>query len=391
MPDMISLSKKTASVKPYYFFNLQQKIDQLKASGKDILRLDIGSPDLPPPPEVIDALVESARRPDTHGYTPNRGPLAYREALAKYYQDRFGVILDPEKEVLPLLGSKEGIINLHQVIIDPGDEVLVPNPGYPSYRFAAEYAGGTVREYSLIPAHQYLPDNEEIKGKLSGRTKILWINYPNNPTGATIQLETMQALVNLALEKNFFIVHDAPYSDIYYEKPLPPSILSIPGAKDIAVEINSLSKTFHMAGWRIGMICGNRDIIQAIQVLKSKVDNSTAAPIFSAAIRAFSLKRDWIEERNQVMKKRRDIFCTFLNNHTAEFSVPKAGFYIWAKIPQAYPTAADFCDKALMEAGVSMTPGYIYGTNGNLYYRVSLCQPQEILSQAIERLQVWTK
>ena len=388
---MISLSKKAAAVKPYYFFNLQKKIDQLKETGRTVLRLDIGSPDLPPPPEVLATLAETVQAPGMHGYTPNRGPAAYREAVARYYWKRFQTTLDPETEVLPLLGSKEGIINLHQVMIDPGDEVLIPNPGYPSYRFGTEHAGGVVREYTLSMANQYLPDAAQIESLLTPRTKVLWLNYPNNPTGATIDIACMQTLVELARKHQFLIIHDAPYTEIYFDGSKPPSILSVPGAKDVAVEINSLSKTFHMAGWRIGMVCGNAEVIQALQVLKSKVDNSTAAPIFAAATKAFTLQRSWMDERNQIMKQRRDCFLPYLKKYAPEYILPHGGFYIWAKIPAQFSTSAVFCDTALQETGVSITPGYIYGSNGVDYYRISLCQPETVLRQAIKQLQDWLK
>ena len=388
---MISLSKKALSNKPYYFASLQQKIDQLTNDGKSVFRLDIGSPDMPPPPQVIESLVQATRMSDMHGYTPNRGPAAYRQAVADYYRKRFHVQLDSESEILPLLGSKEGIVNLHQVLIDPGDEVLIPNPGYPSYRFGAEYAGGVLCEYTLSMENRYLPDVQYLETLITPRTKLLWLNYPNNPTGATIDIATLQALVDLARKHQFYIIHDAPYTEIYFDGQQPPSILSIPGAKEVAVEINSLSKTFHLAGWRIGMACGNAHVIKALLAFKSKVDNSTAAPIFAAATTAFSLPRTWMEERNKMMKQRRDCFIPFLDAFAPSYLLPQGSFYIWAKIPTQFTSAAEFCDQALNYANVSITPGYIYGSNGVDYYRISLCQPEPILKQAIDHLQSWLK
>jgi LL-diaminopimelate aminotransferase len=386
---MIIPSTKISGIKPYYFLNLQKRIDELQSTGREIIRLDIGSPDLPPPPEVIDSLTQSIRRPDTHGYTSTRGPAYFREAVAAYYQTRFDVTLNPEEEISPLLGSKEAIINLHQVLINPGDAVLIPNPGYPTYSFGAEYAGAIVIPYALNSENAFSLDIEKITNALTDNTKLVWINFPNNPTGSVVQSDTLESLVKLAMERHFILIHDAPYSDIYYEEPKPPSLLSIPGARDVAVEINSLSKTYHMAGWRIGMICGNREIISAIQTLKSKVDNSTSIPIFRAASMALLMDRNWILTRNQEMKNRRDLFIDYLTKISPCFIKPKAGFYLWAQIPASFQSDVDFCNEALDNAGVSMTPGSIYGSNGKNFFRISFCQPQDVLQRAINKLQAW--
>ncbi len=386
---MIKPSTKISAIKPYYFLNLQKRIDELQGSGREIIRLDIGSPDLPPPPKVVESLTESIRQPDTHGYTSTRGPAYFREAVAAYYQTRFNVTLDPEKEISPLLGSKEAIINLHQVLINPGDVVLVPNPGYPTYSFGAEYAGAKVINYDLTSENEFSLTIQQIENIISDNTKVVWINFPNNPTGSVVQSEVLEHLVNLAIAKQFILIHDAPYSDIYFEDHTPPSLLSIPGAKDVCVEINSLSKTYHMAGWRIGMICGNRDIITALQTLKSKVDNSTSIPIFRAASTALLMDRTWILARNQVMKHRRDLFTDYLTRISPDYSKPKAGFYLWAQIPASFQSDVHFCNEALDNAGVSMTPGSIYGSNGKDFFRISLCQPEDVLIKAINKLQAW--
>jgi LL-diaminopimelate aminotransferase len=386
---MIAQSKRINSIKPYYFLNLQNKIEQLNAQGKEVIRLDIGSPDLPPPDVVIETLARVSKQPDAHGYMPTQGPDSYREAVADYYQQRFNVKLNPQTEINPLLGSKEGIINLHQIFIDPGDEVLLPDPGYPSYSFGAEYAGGIPVRYELDKNNGFAVNIDAIKKQISAKTKILWLNFPNNPTGSTINQTTMQNLVNLALEHRFLIVQDAPYTDVYFDDFQPPSILAIPGAKEVAVEINSLSKTFHMAGWRMGMICANAEVIKSIRTIKSKVDNSTSFPIFAAATAALHMNRAWIEERNLILKKRRDLLANYFQQISPEFSIPPAGYYLWAKIPQKFTSDVEFCEQALEKAGISITPGSIYGENGKGYIRITICQPEEIILSAIERLKNW--
>jgi aspartate/methionine/tyrosine aminotransferase len=386
---MIIPSEKLSGIKPYYFLNLQHKIDALQASGKRIIRLDIGSPDLPPPPQVLDCLIDTIKQSDSHGYTSTIGPLYYREAVANYYQKRFNVSLNPENEISPLLGSKEAIINLHQVLVNPGDTVLIPNPGYPSYAFGAKYAGANVLQYDLTAELDFSLDLQKIRDAAVNTIKLVWLNFPNNPTGSIVQSEVLEELVHLAIKHQFILIHDAPYTDIYYDHHKPPSILSIPGAKKVAVEINSLSKTYHMAGWRIGMICGNRDVISALQTLKSKVDNSTAIPIFRAASQALRMDDTWITERNQIIKKRRDLWVEYLNKISPRFTPAIAGFYLWAQIPPSFNSDIEFCDAALNETGVSMTPGSIYGSNGINYFRISLCQPEEVLLQAIQNLQAW--
>ena len=378
---MILPSTKLSGIKPYYFLSLQKRIDELQASGKEVIRLDIGSPDLPPPPEVINGLIESIRKSDTHGYTSTRGPAYFREAVAAYYQTRFNVNLDPEEEISPLLGSKEAIINLQQVLLNPGDAVLVPNPGYPTYAFGAEYAGAKVIPYDLMPENNFSLNIQQIENTLTPDSKVIWLNFPNNPTGSVVQSERLENLVRLAKDKHLILIHDAPYADIYFEDHIPPSILAIQGARDVAVEINSLSKTYHMAGWRIGMICGNREIITALQTLKSKVDNSTSIPIFQAASIALLIDRTWILVRNQAMKNRRDLFSDYLSRISPSYNKPKAGFYLWAKIPASFDSDVHFCNEALDNAGVSMTPGSIYGSNGKDFFSYFFMSTRRCISK----------
>ncbi|MBI9047828.1 MAG: aminotransferase class I/II-fold pyridoxal phosphate-dependent enzyme [Anaerolineaceae bacterium] len=386
---MITQSKKISAIQPYFFLNLQNKIDNLNRNGKEVIRLDIGSPDLPPPASVIDAFQSNIQKNDVHGYTSTKGPDVFRRAVASYYQKRFNVTLNPESEITPLLGSKEGIVNLHQIFIDPGDEILVPNPGYPSYEFAAMYAGGIPIPYDLDPQNGFQINLNRIMALITPRTKMLWINFPNNPTGSNIDLDTLQALVNLAIKHQFLIINDAPYTDVYFDTFMPPSILSVPNAREVAVEINSLSKTYHMAGWRIGMMCGHEDVIKSIRIIKSKVDNSTALPIFHAATTALNMDRTWLFERNQLMKNRRDIIVEYLKGISPYFAIPQAGYYLWAKIPSVFNSDFEFCEKALTQAGVSLTPGSIYGSNGKHFIRICICQPEETINIAVKRLKAW--
>jgi LL-diaminopimelate aminotransferase len=386
---MIAQSKRISSIKPYFFLNLQNKIDQLNSQGMDVIRLDIGSPDLAPPDIVLDTLASVTKQPDVHGYIPTQGPFVYREAVATYYQNRFGVTLDPQTEINPLLGSKEGIINLHQIFVDPGDEVLLPDPGYPTNSFGAEYAGGIPVRYPLDANNNFSINLDIIESLITKRTKMLWLNFPNNPTGSVIDIDTLQQLVDMAIRYQFLIVNDAPYTDVYFDDFLPPSILSIPNSKEVAVEINSLSKTYHMAGWRIGMICGHSDIIKSMRTLKSKVDNSTAYPIFAAATAALTMDRQWILDRNKIMKLRRDVLVEYLNQITPGFFIPPAGYYLWAKIPSAFSSDLEFCEQALQHAGVSITPGSVYGERGNGYIRITICKPEETICTAVQRLKNW--
>lgn len=385
----IQPANRIASFRPYFFASLNQKIAELKARKVDVIRIDMGSPDLPPADFIIEALVENARRPDTHGYTPNGGFPAFREAVATYYRRRFNVELDPMRETLALIGSKEGLFNLAQVLLNPGDLVLVPDPAYPVYEAASLIAGATVIKLPLRRENNFLPALDEIAPEILDRAKILWLNYPNNPTGAIASYEYLEHVVTLAQKHHFVIAFDAPYTDICFGGYKAPSILQIPGAKEVAIEFNSLSKTYNMAGWRVGMAVGNPHIIQYLHVYKSQMDSSHFQPILLAGIAALTGDQSWIETRNHIYEQRRDLVVEALR--TAGFGVepPAAAIYVWAHLPPGFSDSTEFCTRLLEDTGVSITPGVVYGQYGEGYVRISLGAPTERLEEAMQRLLSW--
>ena len=281
-------AQRISSFEPYFFASLGKKINQLKQNGMDVIRIDMGSPDLPPADFIIDELVEKSRRPDTHGYSPTGGSIAYKQAISDYYMDRFEVSLDPSSEVIGLIGSKEGLFNLSQVILNPGDVALVPDPGYPVYSASGIIAGGRVVYFPLLAENGFLPHLEQIPDDVLNKAKILWLNYPNNPTGAVASMTFFEEVISFARKNNILVAHDAPYVDICFDGYTAPSILQVPGAKEVAIEFNSLSKTYNMAGWRLGMAVGNADVIDYLFTYKSQMDTSTFSPIFSAGVKALT-------------------------------------------------------------------------------------------------------
>lgn len=384
-------SERIASFKPYFFATLNQKITALKASGMDIIRLDMGSPDLPPADFIIDALDESARRTDTHGYTPMGGSPEFKKACVDYYLRRFNVKLDPQKEVLGLLGSKEGLFDLSQVLLNPGDLSLVPDPGYPVYSAGSIIAGAEIYYMPLLEANHFLPDLRAIPTDVARRAKILWIDYPNNPTGAVAPLSFFKEVVAFAREYEILIAHDAPYVDVCFDGYVAPSILQIPGAKDVTVEFNSLSKTYNMAGWRLGMAAGNAQVLGYLHTYKSQVDSGAFEPVLKAGAAALTGDQEWTDERNQVYKNRRDICVAALRQAGFTVTPPPAAIYVWAKLPPAFPDCTDFCSRLLEETGVSMTPGVVYGQAGEGYLRISLGTPTARIEEAMQRMIAWVK
>jgi len=387
----IQPAQRIASFKPYFFASLNQRLAALKARGVDIIRIDMGSPDLPPANFIIETLIAAARRPDTHGYTPNGGIPAFREAIATYYRRRFGVELDPMRETLGLIGSKEGLFNLAQVLLNPGDVSLVPDPGYPVYEAASIIAGAQVIKLPLMREHGFLPQLEALSEEILDRAKVLWLNYPNNPTGAIAPMEYLEQVVALAKRHHFVIAYDAPYTDICFDGYRAPSILQIPGAREVAIEFNSLSKTYNMAGWRVGMAVGNADLIQYLHVYKSQIDSSHFQPILLAAIAALTGDQSWIEERNLIYRQRRDLVVQALRQCGFDVQTPPAAIYVWAHLPPGLHDSTSFCERLLEETGVSMTPGVVYGEYGEGYVRISLGAPTERLDEAMQRLLSWIK
>jgi LL-diaminopimelate aminotransferase len=382
---------RIASFKPYFFAALGKKIVDLKSKGLDVIRIDMGSPDLPPADFIIDTLVNSARRADMHAYTPNGGTPAFKKAVAEYYENRFEVSLDPQSEVIGLIGSKEGLFNLSQVLLNPGDVSLVPDPGYPVYSASGLIAGGEIHYFPLVAENGFLPNLNAIPEDVLSRAKILWLNYPNNPTGAVASMSFFEQAVNFAKKHKILIAHDAPYTEICFDGYVAPSMLQVPGAKDVVVEFNSLSKTYNMAGWRLGMAVGNPDVIRYLFTYKSQMDTSTFAPIFAAGVTALTGDQTWLAERNEVYKTRRDIVVKGLRESGFSLENPKAAIYVWAHLPEGFTDSSEFCAKLLEETGVSMTPGIVYGQHGEGFVRVSLGTETSRIDEAIQRLVEWIK
>jgi LL-diaminopimelate aminotransferase len=382
-------SDRIASFKPYYFATLNLKLAELKSSGVDIIRIDIGSPDLPPAEFIIDTLVHSARRPDTHGYTANGGSLAFREAIARYYKQRFMVDLNPQTETLALLGSKEGIFNLNQVWVNPGEIVLVPDPGYPVYRAGGLIAGAQIYPLPILQKNKFLPDLETIPKGILKRTKLLWLNFPNNPTGAVAPLEFFEKAIGFAKKYQFLIAHDAPYTNVCFDGYIAPSILQVQGAKEVCIEFNSLSKSYNLAGWRLGMAVGNPDVIHYLHTYKSQSDSSHFEAILQAGITAMTGDQSWINERNAIYQQRRDIMVRGLRKSGFSIEIPQAAIYIWAFLPPGYTDSLDFSMHLLQDTGVSVTPGIVYGGFGEGYIRISISAPTSRLEESIDRIAKW--
>lgn len=387
----IQPAERIASFKPYFFASLNKKLTELKAKGMDVIRIDMGSPDLPPADFIIDSLIESARRADTHGYTPNGGTPAFRQAIADYYADRFEVTLDPNKETLGLIGSKEGLFNLSQVLLNPEDVALVPDPGYPVYSAGAIIAGARVVNLPILKENNFLPDLNAISTEDLEKAKILWLNYPNNPTGAVAPMSFFEEAILFAKKHRILIAHDAPYTDICFDGYHAPSILQIPGAKDVVVEFNSLSKTYNMAGWRLGMAVGNPEVINYLFTYKSQMDTSNFAPVFAAGVTALTSDQSWLEGRNELYRQRRDLVVNSLRKAGFKLDTPQAAIYVWAHLPEGYTDSMKFCEKLLEETGVSTTPGVVYGSHGEGYLRVSLGTATDRVDQAMQRIVEWVK
>ena len=364
---------------------LGARVRALQSEGQDIIRLDIGSPDMPPPAFIIDALHQSALAAGHHGYAGYLGTPALREAIAAYYDRRFGLRLNPTSEVQPLIGSKEGIANMALAWLDPGDLALVPDPGYPSYRMGSYMAGADTYQLPLLQDNNYLPDLEAIPDDVAARARLMWLNYPNNPTGAVAPWSFFEGAISFAKRYGLLICHDAPYCEICFDGYEAPSLLQVPGAKDVVVEFNSLSKSHNMAGWRIGMAVGNERALDALLQVKSNIDSGIFRPIQDAAVAALQSSPEWMAERNEIYRQRQDLVLEALSDIGVSASRPQASLYVWAEVPTGY-TSAGFSDKTLGEAGVSVTPGSAFGEHGEGYVRISLGQDTDRIREAMDRL-----
>jgi LL-diaminopimelate aminotransferase len=388
-PTQFQPANRIAPFKPYYFASLNQKIAELKEQGMDIIRIDMGSPDMPPPDFIIQAMTNKAQQPDTHGYGPIGGPVEFRRAAAQYYAQRFGVALDPASQVLALIGSKEGLFHLSQVLINPGDIALVCDPGYPIYRSSVQIAGGSIYPMPLLRENAFLPDFERIPTEIAGKARLMWLNYPNNPTGAVAPKEFFEEAVAFSRRFGLIVAHDAPYTDVCFDGYIAPSILQVPGAEDVAVEFNSLAKTYNMAGWRLGMVCGNSEVIRYLHIYKSQVDSSQFTPLFAGGIAALTGDQSWLAQRNRIYQQRRDIILQTLRTCGFTVDTPPAAIYVWAHLPERFLDSFDFCNRMLTATGVSATPGDIYGEYGKRYIRISLGTATNRIEEAMQRLSHW--
>ncbi len=382
------LSKKVENLPPYLFVEIMHKIAGRKANGEDIVSFAIGDPDIPTPSHIIERLCQAARDPVNHRYPESEGLPELRKAISKWYEKRFGVALDPDKEVAPLIGSKEGIAHIAFCLIDPGDFALVPDPGYPVYTFGTTLAGGRVYYMALNERNNFLPEFNRVPHNVLERAKAIWLNYPNNPTGATADLDFFNGAVEFARKHKLCICHDGPYSEVAYDGYQPPSFLQAEGAKEVGIEFHSLSKSFNMTGWRIGMAVGNAEVITALKTMKSNLDSGIPQAIQLAAIEALNGPQDCIKEHNDIYQRRRDLVVETLNKMGLQAKPSKASLYIWAKVPEGY-TSAEFTNDLLDKVGVVVTPGTGYGRSGEGYVRLSLTVPDAILIKGLSRMAEW--
>jgi len=385
-----SAADRISSFKPYFFVLLAQKIDTLKRKGVDVIRLDMGSPDLAPSTEIIQKLTSQASRPDVHSYAPSGGSIEFRESVATYYHHRFGVELDPVDEVHALIGSKEGLFALSQVILNPGDVSLVSDPGYPVYSASGIIAGAEIVSVPILEENGFLPDLDKIPKSKLAKAKVIWINYPNNPTGAVATDHFYKNLISFCHKHQILIAHDLAYAEVTYDGYTAPSILQFPGAIKVAVEFNSLSKSYNMAGWRLGMAVGNPQVIKYLGTYKSQQDTSHFLPILSAGAKALTGNQSWLVNRNKIYQERRDVVVNALRKTGLKTNNPKAAIYIWVKIP-GNENSNDYTSRLLDETGVSVTPGSVYGRFGEGYFRISLCIPTLRIAEAMDRLISWTE
>ena len=381
----ITASNRLGDVKEYYFSTKLREIRQMNAAGKNVLNLGIGSPDLAPHPSVIEALNNNAKALNNHGYQNYKGIPELRNAFSNWYENHFNVNLNPENEILPLMGSKEGIMHISMSFLNEGDEVLVPNPGYPAYAAVTKLAGGIIREYDLIEANNWLPDFDALNQKDLSNVKIMWVNYPNMPTGAAATKSFFKTLIEFGKEHGILIINDNPYAFILNDEPI--SILGIEGAKDIAMELNSLSKAQNMAGWRVGVLAGKKEWINIVLRFKSNMDSGMFKPLQLAAVKALELKQDWYDDLNSIYKKRQEKVFGIMDALNCKYDKNQKGMFVWAKIPSTCKSSYELADKILYDKNVFITPGGIFGSNGDQFLRISLCSKLEILNEAILRIQ----
>ena len=382
---MIATANRLASVQEYYFSRKLREVAQMVQEGHPVINLGIGSPDLPPHPEVVKALSDAMVHPRANMYQSYQGLPELRSAITDFYQNQYQVALDPNTEVLPLMGSKEGIMHISMAFLNKGDQVLFPNPGYPTYASVTKLVEAEPILYNLTAASHWQPDFEALEALDTSRVKIMWINYPHMPTGAEAQLETFDRLITWAKSRKILLVNDNPYSFVLTQKPQ--SILSRPGAMEVAIELNSLSKSFNMAGWRVGMLSGKAALIQAVLKVKSNMDSGMFFGIQQGAIAALKADASWFESLNTIYRKRRKLVEKLATKLGAEFDSESVGLFVWAKLPKGSVDAETFIDNILHKQHIFITPGTIFGSQGDGYIRFSLCVPETTIEEAINRIE----
>ena len=381
----ITPANRVGSVQEYYFSKKLKEVAEMNAAGKNVINLGVGSPDLPPSEQTIETLCEHARRANEHGYQPYVGIPELRKGFADWYKTWYDVDLDPKTEIQPLIGSKEGILHISLAFLNPGDGVLVPNPGYPTYSSVSKLVEARLIPYELKEELGWQPDFEELEKMDLSNVKLMWTNYPNMPTGANATPELYAKLVDFARRKDIVIVNDNPYSFILNDHPL--SILSVPGAKECCIEFNSMSKSHNMPGWRMAMLASNAQFVQWILKVKSNIDSGQFKPMQYAAVEALSAKKEWYDNMNRVYRSRRDLAGQIMRTLGCEYDENQVGMFLWGRIPDSAESGEAIANKVLYEANVFLTPGFIFGSRGERYIRISLCCKNETLEEALRRIE----
>lgn len=381
----ITPANRVGSVQEYYFSKKLKEVAEMNAAGKNVINLGVGSPDLPPSEQTIETLCEHARRANEHGYQPYVGIPELRKGFADWYKTWYDVDLDPKTEIQPLIGSKEGILHISLAFLNPEDGVLVPNPGYPTYSSVSKLVEARLIPYELKEELGWQPDFEELEKMDLSNVKLMWTNYPNMPTGANASVELYEKLVAFGRKHGIIICNDNPYSFILNEHPL--SILSIPGAKEICIEMNSMSKAHNMPGWRMAMLASNAQFVQWILKVKSNIDSGQFKPMQYAAVEALSAKKEWYDNMNRVYRSRRDLAGQIMRTLGCEYDENQVGMFLWGRIPDSAESGEAIANKVLYEANVFLTPGFIFGSRGERYIRISLCCKNETLEEALKRIE----
>lgn len=384
---MISTAKRINAIEEYYFSKKLAEVRSLDTPDFKVINLGIGSPDLPPSSNVIEALITSAQKQSNHGYQSYKGIPELRKAISDFYERMYHVSINSETMILPLMGSKEGILHISMAFLNEEDEVLIPDPGYPTYASVTKLVGGRVRTYAMKEELGWRIDLEELAQQDLSKVKIMWINFPHMPTGSIASQDELKALVDLARKHNFLIVNDNPYSLIVNDTPV--SILSIKGAADVALELNSLSKSHNMAGWRLGWVAGKKEYVDAVLQVRSNMDSGMFLGIQHAAVEALKNDATWFDKLNGTYSSRKDLVCKILELLTCTFSTAQAGLFVWAKVPDTISDVEKWIDEILYQTKVFITPGFVFGESGRRYIRISLCASEDKLTEALARLAKW--